>query len=82
LNTLGVDLLRRDFVMETMQCCREGVVASFEEIPTEEMSADAAMQLIADIVFVEIALGAKGVEELSDARKTLIEKVSHGHLLV
>lgn len=81
LNALGVDLLRRDFVIETMRCCRESIIACIEEIPTEEISADAAMQLIADIVFLEIALGPKGGEELSAARKALIEKVSHDHML-
>ena len=81
LNALGVDLLRRHFVIETMRCCRESVISCFEEIPTEEMSGDAAMQLIADILFLEIALGAKQGEELSAARKSLIEKVFHDHML-
>jgi hypothetical protein len=61
--------------METMKCCRQDIASKYEEIPRDEMSDDAAMQLIADVVFLEIALGGKEDGEFSNVRKGLLEKV-------
>ena len=72
---MGIDLLTREFVIETMKCCRETVASAYEEIPREEMSAEAAMQLIADLVYMGIALAEQEDGEFHNVRKGLLEKV-------
>ena len=71
LNSLGIDLLNREFVLGTMKYCYDNIALEYEGLVTE-ISDDAVLQLLADVVFLEIALlGEKG-EKL---KGKLLEKV-------
>ena len=74
LNSMGIDLLNRDFVLATMKSCRESIVSAYSDV-TVDISEDSALQLLADIVFLEIALSGNESGEFEELRGKLLEKV-------
>src|ERR1700736_2795562 len=74
LNALGIELLSKEFVIGTLKACREAVGSVYNEIVSEgEISSDAALQLLTDVMFLEIGL-ASG-KEFAPVKDKLIEKV-------
>ena len=75
LSRIGIDLLNRDFVQLTGKLCLERTTAIYKnEIAALEISADAAAQVFADIMFFTIALpGNDGI--LRVVRDKLLTKV-------
>jgi len=74
LNSLGVDLLNRDLVLGTMKSCRESIAAVYSDMMTE-ISDIAALQLLADTVFLEIALSGQEIGEFNPVKEKLVVKV-------
>ena len=74
LNALGIELLEREFVNRTLKTCRETVASVYDEfISSREVSADIALQLLAHVVFLQIALSDES--EFHTIRDKLVEKV-------
>jgi hypothetical protein len=74
LNALGIELLEREFVNRTLKTCRETVAGVYREfISSREVSVDTALQLLARVVFLQIALSDES--ELHAIRDKLVEKV-------
>jgi hypothetical protein len=74
LNALGIELLEREFVNRTLKTCRETVAGVYLEfISSREVSVDTALQLLAHVVFLQIALSDES--ELHAIRDKLVEKV-------
>jgi hypothetical protein len=74
LNALGIELLEREFVNQTLKTCRETVAGVYDEfISSREVSEDTALQLLADVVFLWIALS--GESEFATIRDKLVKKV-------
>lgn len=74
LNSLGIDILSNDFIRGTMKSSRESIAFVYCDVLVEIIE-DAAMQLLADIVFLEIALSGQKEGEFQDIREKLSEKV-------
>jgi hypothetical protein len=64
-------------VIETTRICREKIAAEYETLLSGdgEISSDAALQLLADIRFLEIALSGHENAEFSSVRVSLFDKV-------
>jgi hypothetical protein len=78
LNALGIELCNREFVSETMRVCRKKLAVVYDEI--EHVSEDAALQVLADVVFLEIAL--VGGDEFQSVKEKLVERVCLMELLI
>ena len=57
-----------------MKSCRESLVSAYSDV-TVDISDDAALQVLADIVFMEIALSGQENGEFQGVREKLVEKV-------
>lgn len=77
LNSMGIELLDSDFMLATVTACREGIARVYGEILVgeKEISSDAAMQLLADVMFLSLALSGEGKDDMERVRKKLLEKV-------
>lgn len=75
LNSLGVDLLNREFVYGAMCLCRESIAAVYNDL-VSDASSDATLQMLADVSFLEIALRAQEKREFNGLREELVHKVS------
>jgi hypothetical protein len=75
LKSVGIELLTRNFVMGTMRACRESIATIYDEIG-HDVSVDAALQLVSDILFLEIALSSPDDGEFRQVREKLAGKVS------
>jgi hypothetical protein len=78
LNALGIELCNREFVSGTMGVCRKKLAVVYDEIG--HVSADAALQVLADVVFLEIALA--GGDEFQSVKEKLVERVCLMELLI
>ena len=72
---MGIELLDNDFMLATVTACREGIARVYGDILVAEISSDAAMQLIADVIFLSLALSGEGKDEFEHVKKKLLEKV-------
>jgi hypothetical protein len=75
LISLGIELLSPQFVLGTLRCCRERIATVYDEI-SDDVSSDAAIQLLADIIFLEVALSCPEAGELGQVKQKLSDKVS------
>ena len=57
-----------------MQSCRENIISTYSDVLVD-ISEDAALQLLADIVFLEIALSRHESGEFQGIKGILLEKV-------
>ena len=75
--------MNKSFVLETKKCCQKTIAAEYERLVNsdEEISEDAAMQLLADVGFLEIALAGDKTEDFTCVKDLLIEKVLYLSLL-
>jgi len=71
LNTLGIELLSQELIHATKKACRTGIAGVYEVVTG--VSGENATQLLADIMFLEIALA--GREEFGGVRGRLVKKV-------
>jgi hypothetical protein len=62
-------------VLGTMKSCRESIAAAYDDTVTE-ISDVAALQLLTDTIFLEMALSGHEIGEFSRIKERLIEKVS------
>ena len=74
LNSLGVELLTKEFVLGTMKECRESIATAYDDIG-EDISSEAALQLLADILVLEIALSSPEDGEFNSVKQRLIHRV-------
>lgn len=81
LNSLGIELLSRDFVLDTMKSCRDTIASAYNDV-LMEISEDAALQLLADISFLEIALSVQEMGEFKQVKEKLCEKVTVSLVLI
>jgi hypothetical protein len=73
--SLGIELLTPRFVSGILRCCRETIATVCDEIG-DDISSDAALQLLADITFLELALSCPEEDELAQLKQNLSGKVS------
>jgi hypothetical protein len=59
----------------TMSLCREHIAAVYNDV-VSDASSDAALQLLGDVAFLEIALAGRGKGEFNRLREELVKKVS------
>lgn len=74
LISLGIEHLNPEFVLGTMRCCREGIAAVYAEM-NGDISANAALQLLADLIFLETSLASTDDGEFDLAKQKLSAKV-------
>jgi hypothetical protein len=77
LSSFGIEVLDRGFVTRTLEFCSESISSVYDEVVfgPMEISSDAAMQLIADITFLELAFSGLEGDVLKQSREELITKV-------
>ena len=74
LISLGIEHLNPEFVSGTKRYCREGIATVYAEMD-EDISANAALQLLADLIFLEISLSSTDDGEFNLAKQKLSAKV-------
>jgi hypothetical protein len=74
LNRIGIELLNKEFVHLTAKLCLERIATLYKEIPLE-ISADAAIQIYADMTFFTIALPGIDRDLFKESQEKLREKV-------
>ena len=77
LDGVGADLLVKDLITLTCKACRKTIASAYHDIATTELeiSNDAAVQLLADVLFLENVLSASGDDEFVDIKQRLLEMV-------
>ena len=75
LSSLGIELLSPEFVSVALRYCRQRLALLYAEIGGDT-SSDAALQLLADVIFLEIALASPTEGEFDTVKKKLLVKVS------
>jgi len=75
ITSLGIELLSPQFVLGSLRCCRERIATVYDEI-SDDISSDAALQLLADIIFLEVALSCPEEGEFAQIKPKLSGQVS------
>jgi hypothetical protein len=81
LNSLGIELLNREFVNGIVSLCRENITAVYSDL-VNEASSDAALQILTDVAFIEITLAGQEKGEFNKLREELIKKVAFFRLIL
>jgi hypothetical protein len=77
LSSFGIEVLDRGFITGTLEFCAASIASVYDEVVfgPSEISSDSAMQLIADITFLELAFSNLEGDVLKRSREELITKV-------
>ena len=63
-------------MLSVVNTCREGIASVYDEmLVSEEISSDAALQLLADLIFLTLALSGDRKGEFDHVKEKLVEKV-------
>jgi hypothetical protein len=77
LSAFGIEVLDRGFVTGTLNLCGESISSVYNEVVfgPMEISSDAALQLMADVTFLELAFSSLEGDLFKKSREQLISKV-------
>jgi hypothetical protein len=64
-----------------MKTCRDTITSAYNDVLVE-ISEDAALQLLADVIFLEIALSVQEMGEFKQTKEKLLEKVTLSLVLI
>jgi len=80
LDGVGSDLLVKDFVTLTRKACSKTIASACQTTCDLEISNDSAVQLLADVLFLQTVLSTSENDEFLDIRKRLLEMVFPLHV--
>lgn len=77
LSSFGIEVLNQQFISATLELCCESICSVYEEVISGniEMSSNAALQLIADIGFLEVVFSGLHGDSLKRLRDEFTVKV-------